>query len=165
MYRRGIVKLTVCACAHRSGSSAARLLAAAGCVVVFAVMGCSRSSATGGALARDPSAPVGPIVAVPPPVGSTYTLLQMNLCLSGLAGCYGKARYPGVVEEAVARIREAHPDAVTFNEACRSDVALIARRDAPISPATRAFVELIEERLEGVGELLMYQGATSAADG
>jgi hypothetical protein len=27
-----------------------------------------------------------------------------------------------VVEEAVARIREAHPDAVTFNEACRSDV-------------------------------------------
>jgi endonuclease/exonuclease/phosphatase family metal-dependent hydrolase len=54
--------------------------------------------------------------------------MQMNLCLSGLAGCYGKAAYPAVVEEAVARIREAHPDAVTFNEACRSDVALIARR-------------------------------------
>jgi endonuclease/exonuclease/phosphatase family metal-dependent hydrolase len=33
-----------------------------------------------------------------------------------------------VVEEAVARIREAGPDAVTFNEACRSDVARIARR-------------------------------------
>ena len=60
--------------------------------------------------------------------GSTYTLMQMNLCLSGLAGCYGKAAYPAVVEEAVARIREAHPDAVTFNEACRNDVALIARR-------------------------------------
>jgi endonuclease/exonuclease/phosphatase family metal-dependent hydrolase len=54
--------------------------------------------------------------------------MQMNLCLSGLAGCYGKAAYPAVVEEAVARIRGAHPDAVTFNEACRSDVALIARR-------------------------------------
>jgi endonuclease/exonuclease/phosphatase family metal-dependent hydrolase len=54
--------------------------------------------------------------------------MQMNLCLSGLAGCYGKAAYPAVVEEAVARIREARPDAVTVNEACRSDVALIARR-------------------------------------
>jgi hypothetical protein len=31
--------------------------------------------------------------------------MQMNLCLSGLAGCYGKATYPEVVEEAVARIR------------------------------------------------------------
>ncbi|HEV3377429.1 MAG TPA: endonuclease/exonuclease/phosphatase family protein [Thermoleophilaceae bacterium] len=54
--------------------------------------------------------------------------MQMNLCLSGLAGCYEKADYPAVVEEAVARIREAHPDAVTFNEACRSDIARIARR-------------------------------------
>jgi endonuclease/exonuclease/phosphatase family metal-dependent hydrolase len=45
-----------------------------------------------------------------------------------LAGCYGKAAYPAVVEEALARIREAHPDAVTFNEVCRSDIALIARR-------------------------------------
>ena len=39
--------------------------------------------------------------------------MQMNLCLSGLAGCYGKVAYPAVVEEAVARIREARPDAVT----------------------------------------------------
>ena len=54
--------------------------------------------------------------------------MQMNLCLSGLAGCYGKAAYPAVVKEAVARIREARPDAVTFNEGCRSDVARIARR-------------------------------------
>jgi len=54
--------------------------------------------------------------------------MQMNLCLSGLADCYGKAAYPAVVEEAVARIREVRPDAVTFNEACRTDVARIARR-------------------------------------
>jgi endonuclease/exonuclease/phosphatase family metal-dependent hydrolase len=52
----------------------------------------------------------------------------MNLCLSGLAGCFGRAAYPAVVEEAVARIGEARPDAVTFNEACRGDVARIARR-------------------------------------
>ncbi len=54
--------------------------------------------------------------------------MQMNLCLSGLAGCYGKVQYPAEVQEAVVRIREAHPDAVTFNEACSNDVALIARR-------------------------------------
>jgi endonuclease/exonuclease/phosphatase family metal-dependent hydrolase len=54
--------------------------------------------------------------------------MQMNLCLSGLAGCYGKAAYPAVVEEAVALVREAGPDAVTFNEACRGDIARIARR-------------------------------------
>ena len=59
---------------------------------------------------------------------STYTLMQMNLCLSGLESCYGKVAYPAVVQEAVARIRELHPDVVTFNEACGSDVASIARR-------------------------------------
>jgi endonuclease/exonuclease/phosphatase family metal-dependent hydrolase len=59
---------------------------------------------------------------------STYTLLQMNLCLSGLAGCYGKTAYPAVVDEAVARIRDARPDAVTFSEACRGDAARIARQ-------------------------------------
>ena len=54
--------------------------------------------------------------------------MQMNLCLSGLAGCYGRGAYPAVVDEAVARIREADPDAVTLNEVCRGDVARIARR-------------------------------------
>jgi hypothetical protein len=65
---------------------------------------------------------------VPTSAGSGYTLMQMNLCLSGLAGCYGKVAYPAVVKEALTRVREARPDAVTFNEACRSDVASIARR-------------------------------------
>jgi endonuclease/exonuclease/phosphatase family metal-dependent hydrolase len=54
--------------------------------------------------------------------------MQMNLCLSGFAGCYGKVGYPTGVDETVARIRAAHPDAVTINEACRGDVARIARR-------------------------------------
>jgi len=100
--------------ADRSGSSAALLLAAVGCVFVLALTGCGRSSGASGSTSS--GAPVA------------YALMQMNLCLSGLAGCYGKAAYPAVVEEAVARIREARPDAVTFNEACRSDVARIARQ-------------------------------------
>jgi endonuclease/exonuclease/phosphatase family metal-dependent hydrolase len=114
MYRRTIMNLVVCPCADRSGSSAAPLLAAVGCALVLVLTGCGRSSGTA--------------AAVPLPGGSTYTLIQMNLCLSGLAGCYGKVDYPAGVEEAVARIREAHPDAVTLNEACRSDAARIARR-------------------------------------
>jgi endonuclease/exonuclease/phosphatase family metal-dependent hydrolase len=55
-------------------------------------------------------------------------LMQMNLCLSGFGGCYGKVMYPAGVKEAVVRIRQAHPDAVTVNESCRGDVGLIARR-------------------------------------
>jgi endonuclease/exonuclease/phosphatase family metal-dependent hydrolase len=104
-----IMQPTVRRRADRLASSVVVLLAAAGCALVLASSGCSGSSeASGGS--------------------STYTSMQMNLCLSGLAGCYGKAAYPDVVEEAVARIRDAQPDAVTVNEACRSDVARIARR-------------------------------------
>ena len=116
MYGRRIVNLVVRPCADRSGSSAAPLLAAVACALVLVLTGCSRSSGAAAA------------AAVPPPAGSAYTLMQMNLCLSGLAGCYAKVEYPAGVEEAVTRIREAHPDAVTFNEACSSDVAVIARR-------------------------------------
>jgi endonuclease/exonuclease/phosphatase family metal-dependent hydrolase len=86
-----------------------------GCALMLALAGCSRSSGTAKA------------AATPQRASSTYTLMQMNLCLSGLAGCYGKVAYPAGAEEALARIRELHPDAVTFNESCRKDVARIAR--------------------------------------
>jgi endonuclease/exonuclease/phosphatase family metal-dependent hydrolase len=114
MYRRRIVNTTVRRCADRSGRPPAALLAAVGCGLVLALAGCGRSFGTAAAASRS--------------AGSTYTLMQMNLCLSGVAGCYAKVEYPAVVDEGVARIREAHPDAVTFNEACSGDVALIARR-------------------------------------
>ena len=82
---------------------------------MLALTGCSRAREASDGLTRAPAR-------------ATYTLMQMNLCLSGLAGCYAKAAYPAVVREAVALIGEAHPDAITFNEACRRDVAQIARR-------------------------------------
>jgi endonuclease/exonuclease/phosphatase family metal-dependent hydrolase len=90
------------------------LLTATLCALVLILTGCSSAL-------RTP-------VAVLPPTGSTYTLMQMNLCLSGVASCYSRVQYPAGVEEAVARIRDARPDAVTVNEACRNDVALIARQ-------------------------------------
>jgi endonuclease/exonuclease/phosphatase family metal-dependent hydrolase len=105
------VTLVVRRCPDRSGSFA--LLGAVACGLVLALTGCSRPSAT--AAARPPSA------------GTSYTLMQMNLCLSGLAGCYDKVEYPAGLKEAVAAIREAQPDAVTVNEGCRGDVVLIAR--------------------------------------
>ena len=51
-------------------------------------------------------------------------VLQMNLCNSGLAGCYtGRA-----VATAADVIRAQAPDVVTLNEVCRSDAAVLDRR-------------------------------------
>lgn len=58
--------------------------------------------------------------------GAPYSLLQMNLCLSGYAGCFGGTEYPKVVDEAIDRIRDNDVNAVTLNEACSGDVERIA---------------------------------------
>jgi endonuclease/exonuclease/phosphatase family metal-dependent hydrolase len=87
---------------------------AVGCALVLALAGCGGGSRTVAPVSR--------------PTGSAYTLMQMNLCLSGVASCYPKVDYPAGVQDAVAQIRETHPDAVTLSEACSGDVALIARR-------------------------------------
>jgi len=98
-------------CAERS---AALLLVVVGYALVAALTSCGTSASAG--------APA------PSREGSTYTLMQMNVCLSGLADCYVKVAYPAAVQEAASLIREARPDAVTFSEACRGDIARIARR-------------------------------------
>src|SRR4051812_22358106 len=118
-----IVDLMVRPCATRP---AGPILVLVWCTLVLAATGCGRSAGTAHASARHASTSVSRPGAVPRHAPSTYTLMQMNLCLSGLAGCFVKVAYPAVVDEAVARIRAAHPDAVTFNEACRGDVARIA---------------------------------------
>src|SRR3954451_15819702 len=87
------------------------LRVAMGCALVLAVSG-GGPSGSSVSMARESSA---------------YTLMQMNLCLSGFARCYGKVAYPAGVDEAVARIRSERPDAVTLNEACHRDAARIAR--------------------------------------
>jgi endonuclease/exonuclease/phosphatase family metal-dependent hydrolase len=107
------------------------LRVALGCALALAVTGGGGPSGSSVSLAREVSAPGG----------STYALMQMNLCLSGFARCYGKVAYPAGVEEAVARIRHLRPDAVTLNETCRADVAQIARRTGyhlRFSPVTAA---------------------------
>jgi len=73
-------------------------------------------------------APVSVATAAELPIaaGSRYDLLQMNLCLSGLAGCYAATQYPKVVEDAIAQIGAVDPSAVTLNEACGGDAERIA---------------------------------------
>ena len=60
--------------------------------------------------------------------GTVYTVLQMNLCLSGEADCYRRTAYPSVVEEASTQVFEQAPSAVTLNEVCSADAAEIAAR-------------------------------------
>jgi hypothetical protein len=67
-----------------------------------------------------------PAESLPGKAPQPYSLLRLNLCLSGLAGCYSGTEYPRVVDEAIATINTEGPDAVTVNEACSGDIARIA---------------------------------------
>jgi endonuclease/exonuclease/phosphatase family metal-dependent hydrolase len=56
-----------------------------------------------------------------PDVPTPVRLLQMNLCDSGLAGCYtGRS-----AAEAAAVIRAVTPDLITVNEVCRDDLTTL----------------------------------------
>ena len=68
-------------------------------------------------------APSATANALPAAGHGRFSLLQMNLCMSGLASCL---HYPQVVAEAVSVIRTRKPNAVTLNEGCKGDVARIA---------------------------------------
>ncbi|HEY0640714.1 MAG TPA: endonuclease/exonuclease/phosphatase family protein [Pseudonocardiaceae bacterium] len=56
------------------------------------------------------------------PPGYAFRGLQLNLCNSGLAGCYQGGRS---VPEARDVILAQRPDVVTVNEVCRSDIATV----------------------------------------
>src|SRR5690242_9653589 len=73
-------------------------------------------------LAARPSAPPPvPTAADGPDV--PVRVLQMNLCDSGLAGCYTGRSVP----EAAAVMRAMAPDLVTVNEVCRDDLPTLQR--------------------------------------
>jgi endonuclease/exonuclease/phosphatase family metal-dependent hydrolase len=60
--------------------------------------------------------------------GTSYTVLQMNLCLSGMAGCYPRTSYPAILDEAAAQVVDHEPQVVTLNEACSGDARTMATR-------------------------------------
>ena len=88
------------------------------------VIGC----VLGGALALAacaPAPPDAPLVATPAAAGTDTGLrvLQLNLCNSGIAGCYtGRS-----VAEAAAVVRAEVPDVVTLNEICADDVPVLEK--------------------------------------
>src|SRR5215218_2894188 len=61
------------------------------------------------------------VPAVPVRAATTFVVLQMNLCNSGLAiaPCYSLGR---AVDEAVAKLRRYAPDLVTLQEVCHDDL-------------------------------------------
>ena len=108
MCLRSVANRYVCPTAERSR----RFVVALGCGLTLLLTGCSQSSGTAATAATGATgAPVAPVATVATAAtastrsGSAYTLMQMNLCLSGLAGCYAKVEYPAVLDEAVARTR------------------------------------------------------------
>jgi endonuclease/exonuclease/phosphatase family metal-dependent hydrolase len=62
--------------------------------------------------------------------GAPVRVLQLNLCGSGIAGCYtGRS-----TAEAAGVIRAERPDLVTVNEVCRDDVTALERALADVVP-------------------------------
>ena len=75
--------------------------------------------------------------ALTPPPGASIPagaapvrVLQLNLCNSGIAGCF-TGRSTAV---AAAVIRAGKPDLITLNEVCRDDVAVLERALAEVVP-------------------------------
>jgi endonuclease/exonuclease/phosphatase family metal-dependent hydrolase len=110
----------------------------AGCLAVVLAVGvaaCAPASGTNTAgpdtapsspAQPDTAGPATPARAAPAPI----RVLQLNLCSSGIAGCYtGRS-----TERAAAVIRAEVPDLVTLNEACQDDVADLERALADAVP-------------------------------
>ena len=53
-----------------------------------------------------------------------FAVLQLNLCNSGMAGCFTQGR---AVTRAADLVRQEQPDVVTLEEVCRRDVAVLER--------------------------------------
>jgi hypothetical protein len=104
---------------------------AVGCCLIWAVTSLGGATGHVGASARD--------------LGPSVRVLQLNLCDSGIAGCYtGRA-----VAEAAAVIRADAPDLVTLNEICRDDVSVLERAVSDANSAravTSAFKAAVDRR-------------------
>jgi endonuclease/exonuclease/phosphatase family metal-dependent hydrolase len=95
-----------------------------GCLMLL--VACTTAVGSGSTGPAGPAAPASGPAATGP-----VRLLQMNLCNSGIAGCF-TGRAPA---EAAAVIRAEAPDLVTLNEVCRGDVAALERALAGVVPA------------------------------
>lgn len=98
---------------------------ATGCLVAF-LAGCATAASGSDAGPVPSSAPASAARGQAPSV----RVLQLNLCGSGIAGCYtGRS-----TAEAAAVVRAERPDLVTLNEVCRGDVTTLERALADVVP-------------------------------
>jgi hypothetical protein len=119
-----------------AGRSGRRLwqLVAVGCCLVWAV-----TSLTGATAASQLTGSAGE--------RPHLRILQLNLCNSGIAGCYtGRS-----VRVAAAVIRAERPDIVTLNEVCRDDVPVLERvlADTHRGIVASAFHAAVERGTDG----------------
>jgi endonuclease/exonuclease/phosphatase family metal-dependent hydrolase len=123
--------------ADRSGRKVWQCVAA-GCCLVWAI------TSLAGATAESQTA--RPVEDTRRP---SLRTLQLNLCNSGIAGCYtGRS-----VSAAVELIRTQRPDIVTLNEVCRDDVSVLERalsRPNRAEPVASAFKPALDRRAGGV---------------
>jgi endonuclease/exonuclease/phosphatase family metal-dependent hydrolase len=98
------------------------------------------------AAAGPPPTPAAAAVASPP--GPPVRVLQLNLCSSGIAGCYtGRS-----TAEAAAVVRAEAPDLVTVNEACEDDLAVLRDALAEVAPGDGATASFQAARDRRTGE-------------
>ena len=108
-----------------AGGLTAALLA----VVIVVVAGCAPSPG----LKPGPTTAGSTAAAAPTPApapAAPLRVLQLNLCSSGIAGCYtGRS-----TDQAAAVVRAEAPDLVTLNEVCQDDVVDLERALADAVP-------------------------------
>jgi DNA-binding transcriptional LysR family regulator len=88
--------------------------------------------------------------------------------VEGMEAAVGLARR-GLGDTIVPRAALGRPGArglhiASFAEPLNDTFAFIARADAPLSPAARAFVEIVERRLERLAEVALYAAGLSGMD-
>lgn len=117
----------------RSARSTCALLAS-----LAALAGCTMSSGNAASLSDS----------TPTPGRTTVTVLQLNLCNSGLAECYTGGR---AVTMAASLIRAERPTIVTLNEICRQNVATLrhAMSAAYHRPVASEFEAAQDRRSDG----------------
>ena len=101
-----------------------------GCLVVV-VVGCTvaptgSDAVSSNAVGLSPGAPIPSGVESVP----TVRVLQLNLCNSGIAGCYTGRSIP----KAAAVIRVEIPDLITVNEICHDDLSTLRQALADVLP-------------------------------
>jgi hypothetical protein len=83
------------------------------------------SGSVGPAESAEPIRPTPPAASAVLARGGSFSVLQLNLCNSGLAPCYANGL---AVPEAASLIATTRPDAVTLDEICRHDLDQLAAK-------------------------------------